>query len=60
MRHIETQLHGAGDFIDILPAGTGGKNETLDKLVLVDRDIVGDGNLRHGACFSHATTGAIK
>jgi len=29
MGHVEAELHGRGDLIDILPAGSGGADELL-------------------------------
>ena len=33
---VEAQLHGGRNLVDILPAGAGGANESLDDLALVD------------------------
>src|SRR5205085_2457612 len=42
MAHVETQLHRAGDLVDVLPARPGGADEAFRKLGLVDADAVGD------------------
>src|SRR4051812_13408051 len=42
MAHIETQLHGGFELVDVLPARSGRADELLLKLALVDRDVVGD------------------
>ena len=44
MRHIEAELHGRGDLIDILPARAGGADELLMNFSLIDRDRAGNSN----------------
>ena len=48
MTHVEAQLHGGRELVDILPAGAGGADEAFRELVLVNRDMVGDAD-HHGA-----------
>src|SRR5215218_2418728 len=40
--HIETQLNGARELVDVLPAGPRGADEAFIQLVVVDSDAVGD------------------
>ena len=44
MGHIEAELHGRGDLIDILPARAGGADELLMNFGLMDRDGAGNSN----------------
>ena len=44
MGHIEAELHGRGDLIDILPAWAGGADELLMNLFLIDHDRAGNSN----------------
>jgi len=44
MGHIEAELHGRGDLIDILPARAGGADEFLMNFFLIDRDRGGNSN----------------
>ena len=44
MGHVETELHGRGDLIDILPARAGGADEFLMDFFLTDRDRAGNSN----------------
>ena len=38
MGYVEAELHGRGDLIDILPAGSGGADELLVDFFLIDCD----------------------
>jgi hypothetical protein len=44
MGHVEAELHGRGDLIDILPARAGGADEFLMNFFLTDRDRAGYSN----------------
>jgi hypothetical protein len=44
MGHVEAQLNGRGDLIDILPARAGGADELLMNFFLADRDRAGNSN----------------
>ena len=44
MGHIEAELHGRGDLIDILPARAGGADELLMNFFLSDCDRAGNWN----------------
>jgi hypothetical protein len=42
MGHVEAELHGRGDLIEILPARPGGADEFLMDFFFTDRDRVGN------------------
>lgn len=44
MGHIEAELNGRGDLIDILPARAGGADEFLMNFFLTDRDRADNSN----------------
>jgi len=44
MSNIEAELHGRGNFIYILTAGTGSADELLMNFFLIDRDRAGNSN----------------
>jgi len=44
MGHIEAELHGRGDLIDILPARAGGADELLMNFFLIDHNRAGNSN----------------
>jgi hypothetical protein len=50
MGHIEAELHGRGDLIDILPARAGGADELLMNFFLIDRDRAGNSNHAFSVC----------
>src|SRR5262249_12281013 len=49
MAHVESQLHRGRELVDVLPARTGGADEALDELALLDRDVVGDADHAAGS-----------
>jgi hypothetical protein len=44
MGHVEAELHGRGDLIDILPTRAGSADEFLMNFFLTDRDRAGNSN----------------
>ena len=44
MGHVEAELHGRGNLIDILPARAGGADEFLMDFILTDRNCAGNSN----------------
>lgn len=40
MARVIAQLHGAGDLVDILPAGAAGANESLFYFVGVEEQVI--------------------
>ena len=54
--HVETQLHGAGDFVDVLTTGAGAADEAFLQLRIRNGDAMGD-DQAHGRLMGR-TTGA--
>src|ERR1700694_419636 len=54
MARVESQLHRGGDLVDVLPAGTGGADEALLDLVVVESDAGGDAD--HDVRYFFAST----